>query len=136
MEILRQKIRPIAEAAQKHGALLIAVFTEVVSLGAVVPPGAQDADIVVGEGQSLGVGLQFGGLLGGIVRELAMAVAAQDEDLIRLKDGPSAGVPPAAPAPRSTLFAAECPAMPVRPPYSWPGRIAAAPRRYAIPRTV
>ena len=54
-------LRPIAAKAHAHGALLIAVFTEVVSLGAVTPPGAQDADIVVGEGQSLGNALNFGG---------------------------------------------------------------------------
>lgn len=54
-------LRPLAEAAHAKGALLIAVFTEVVSLGLVESPGAMGADIVVGEGQSLGVGLQFGG---------------------------------------------------------------------------
>ncbi|MFC5395874.1 aminomethyl-transferring glycine dehydrogenase subunit GcvPA [Bosea vestrisii] len=54
-------LKPIAEKAHAHGALLIAVFTEVVSLGAVTPPGAQDADIVVGEGQSIGNALNFGG---------------------------------------------------------------------------
>ncbi len=51
----------IAEAAHENGALLIAVFPEVVSLGAVTPPGAMGADIVVGEGQSIGNGLNFGG---------------------------------------------------------------------------
>jgi len=51
----------IAEAAHANGALLIAVVPEIVSLGAVTPPGAMGADIVVGEGQSLGVGLNFGG---------------------------------------------------------------------------
>ena len=51
----------IAEACQKHGALLIAVFTEALSLGAVTPPGEMGADIVVGEGQSIGNGLNFGG---------------------------------------------------------------------------
>ena len=54
-------IAPIAEACHKHGALLIAVFTEVVSLGLVTPPGEMGADIVVGEGQSIGNALNFGG---------------------------------------------------------------------------
>ncbi|HEX2554018.1 MAG TPA: aminomethyl-transferring glycine dehydrogenase subunit GcvPA [Microvirga sp.] len=51
----------IAEKAHKHGALLVAVFTEAMALGLVTPPGAMGADIVVGEGQSIGNGLNFGG---------------------------------------------------------------------------
>ncbi|HEY8564163.1 MAG TPA: aminomethyl-transferring glycine dehydrogenase subunit GcvPA [Beijerinckiaceae bacterium] len=51
----------VAEAAHRHGALLIAVFTEVMSLGLVTPPGHMGADIVVGEGQSIGNALSFGG---------------------------------------------------------------------------
>jgi len=54
-------LRPIAEAAHAKGALLIAVVPEIVSLGAVTPPGDMGADIVVGEGQSIGNGLNFGG---------------------------------------------------------------------------
>ncbi|MFZ9395807.1 MAG: aminomethyl-transferring glycine dehydrogenase subunit GcvPA [Erythrobacter sp.] len=51
----------IAAAAHAKGALLVVVNTEPVALGAIRSPGEQGADIVVGEGQSLGVGLQFGG---------------------------------------------------------------------------
>src|ERR1700733_10045543 len=54
-------LRPIAAAAHAKGALLIAVFTEAVSLGAVRAPGEMGADIVVGEGQSIGNALNFGG---------------------------------------------------------------------------
>ena len=51
----------IADKAHENGALLIAVVTEPVALGAIEAPGNMGADIVVGEGQSIGVGLQFGG---------------------------------------------------------------------------
>ena len=43
------------------GALLVIVVTEIVSLGAVRPPGEMGADIVAAEGQSLGNALNFGG---------------------------------------------------------------------------
>jgi glycine dehydrogenase subunit 1 len=54
-------LQAVADKAHQHGALLVAVFTEAVSLGLVTPPGAMGADIVVGEGQSIGNGLNFGG---------------------------------------------------------------------------
>ena len=54
-------VAEVAEAAHAKGALLIVVNTEPVALGAIKAPGDLGADIVVGEGQSLGVGLQFGG---------------------------------------------------------------------------
>ena len=54
-------LEPYAKAAHEVGALLIAVFTEPVAFGAIKSPGEMGADIVVGEGQSIGVGLNFGG---------------------------------------------------------------------------
>jgi glycine dehydrogenase subunit 1 len=51
----------LAEKAHAAGALLVAVFTEALSLGLVQPPGAMGADIAVGEGQSIGNALAFGG---------------------------------------------------------------------------
>ena len=51
----------LAAKCHENGALLIAVFTEAVSLGLIEPPGAKGADIVVGEGQSIGNALNFGG---------------------------------------------------------------------------
>jgi glycine dehydrogenase subunit 1 len=58
---LIRNLRPIAQAAHAKGALLIAVVTEVVSLGLLESPGAMDADIVAAEGQSIGNALNFGG---------------------------------------------------------------------------
>jgi glycine dehydrogenase subunit 1 len=77
----------IAEAAHQKGALLIAVFTEVVSLGALRSPGEMGADIVVGEGQGLGNALSFGGPYVGLfatklknVRQMPGRVAGETVD--------------------------------------------------------
>ncbi|KPP83206.1 MAG: glycine dehydrogenase subunit 1 GcvPA [Oceanicaulis sp. HLUCCA04] len=78
-------LRPIAEAAHAKGALLIAVFTEIVSLGLIESPGAMGADIVVGEGQSIGVGLQFGGPYVGLF------ACRNDKNFIRNMPGRLAG---------------------------------------------
>ena len=51
----------LSKDCQAKGVLLVAVVTEVMSLGAVKSPGEMGADIVVGEGQSIGNGLNFGG---------------------------------------------------------------------------
>ncbi len=80
-------LTPYAEAAHAHKALLIAVFTEPVALAAITPPGQQGADIVVGEGQSIGVGLNFGGPYVGLfacrqklVRQMPGRVCGQTVD--------------------------------------------------------
>jgi glycine dehydrogenase subunit 1 len=58
---LIRDLKPIADAAHAKGALLVAVVAEAVSFGLLEPPGAQGADIVAAEGQSIGNGLNFGG---------------------------------------------------------------------------
>ncbi len=51
----------LAEAVHAAGALLVIVVTEPVSLGLLRTPGAMGADIVCGEGQSIGNPVGFGG---------------------------------------------------------------------------
>ncbi|MFH6785617.1 MULTISPECIES: EAL domain-containing protein [Methylobacterium] len=72
------------------------------------------------------------GLLGGIVRELAMAVAAQDEDLTRLKagaPGPATPVqPPAAPS-----HPVQAPPVQAPPAANLPGQIVPAYASHAAP---
>ncbi len=54
-------VTALAEACHKAGALLVVAVTEAVAFGALRAPGDMGADIVVAEGQSFGVGLNFGG---------------------------------------------------------------------------
>jgi glycine dehydrogenase subunit 1 len=54
-------VRAIAAAAQAAGALLIVATAEAVSFGLLNSPGSMGADIAVAEGQSIGVGLNYGG---------------------------------------------------------------------------
>ena len=81
-------LEPIAEAAHAKGALLIAVTAEIISLGLLEAPGNQGADIVVGEGQSLGNPLSYGGPYVGLfatrsklVRQMPGRVAGQTQDV-------------------------------------------------------
>jgi glycine dehydrogenase subunit 1 len=54
-----------AAIAHKHGALLVVVFSEAVSLGILQPPA--DADIVAGELQSFAIAPSYGGPYAGII---------------------------------------------------------------------
>ena len=54
-------LTPIAAAAHSHGALMVAIFTDPVALGALRSAGEMGADIAAGEGQGLGNALNFGG---------------------------------------------------------------------------
>ncbi|TAN49110.1 MAG: aminomethyl-transferring glycine dehydrogenase subunit GcvPA [Rhodospirillales bacterium] len=51
----------LAKTCEAQGALLVVAVTEPVALGLIKPPGEMGADIVIGDGASLGVGLNFGG---------------------------------------------------------------------------
>jgi glycine dehydrogenase subunit 1 len=60
-----EDIKAAAEVAHKHGALLVMVFSEAVSLGILQPP--READIVAGELQSFAISPSYGGPFAGVI---------------------------------------------------------------------
>jgi glycine dehydrogenase subunit 1 len=60
-----ENVKAAAEIAHKHGALLVMIFAEAVSLGILQPPA--DADIVAGELQSFAISPSYGGPYAGII---------------------------------------------------------------------
>jgi glycine dehydrogenase subunit 1 len=82
-----ERLEPIVEAAHEHGALVICC-ADPISLGLLKPPGEQGVDIVVGEGQTLGNRLDFGGPSFGffavtqeLMRRVPGRIAGQTHDL-------------------------------------------------------
>ena len=56
-----EDLRAAHRVAAAHGALLVTATAEPLSLAVIQPPGALGAEIAVGEGQSFGVPLSYGG---------------------------------------------------------------------------
>jgi glycine cleavage system P protein (glycine dehydrogenase) subunit 1 len=77
-----EDLRAVADVAHAAGALLV-VAADPVNLGLLTPPGALGADIVVGEGQGLGVPMSFGGP--------NLGVFAAKQELVRRMPGRLAG---------------------------------------------
>jgi len=73
-----EDVRGAAGIAHAAGALLI-VVADPVNLGLLAPPGALGADLVVGEGQGLGVPMSFGGP--------TLGVFAAKQELVRRMPG-------------------------------------------------
>ena len=63
---IESQVNEISQIAHSHDSLFI-VGVDPSSLGILKPPGEYDADIVVGEGQPLGNGMNYGGPLLGIM---------------------------------------------------------------------
>ncbi|MBI3439394.1 MAG: aminomethyl-transferring glycine dehydrogenase subunit GcvPA [Proteobacteria bacterium] len=81
-------LKAIGDAAHAAGALMVATFTEAVAFGAIEPGGSYGADIVCGEGQSIGNALNYGGPYVGLfavkekyVRQMPGRVAGETVDV-------------------------------------------------------
>ena len=80
-----EDVKRAAALAHEHGALLIFVFAEAVSLGLLEPP--RDADIVAGELQSFAIPPSYGGPFAGIIatkekfiRQIPGRIAGETKD--------------------------------------------------------
>ncbi|MDR2156845.1 MAG: aminomethyl-transferring glycine dehydrogenase subunit GcvPA [Clostridiales Family XIII bacterium] len=85
---LIEDLSEIEPLTHERGALLIASVADPLSLAILESPGRQGADIAVGEGQSFGMGLQFGGPYLGfmavkapLIRKLPGRIVGQTSDI-------------------------------------------------------
>jgi len=81
-----ESLKEVAELAHRHKALLV-VGVDPISLALIKPPGELGADIVVGEGQSLGNPLSYGGpylgffaVTGKLMRKMPGHIVGQTSD--------------------------------------------------------
>jgi glycine dehydrogenase subunit 1 len=81
-----ENVKQAADLAHAHGALLVTVFSEAVSLGLLAPP--RDSDIVAGELQSFAIPPSYGGPFAGVlackekyVRQMPGRLVGESKDL-------------------------------------------------------
>jgi glycine dehydrogenase subunit 1 len=77
---IRENIEDLVDIIHDYGALVVSLVNPL-SLGVIKPPGEYNADIAVGEGRSLGLGLNYGGYGLGII------AAKWDSKLVRQMPG-------------------------------------------------